>query len=94
MLCDAADMPALAGDVQRARDLIDRARALAAPPFRIGIVYGLLGELDEAFAWLEQGGWRFDDRVLVEFDPRYEAIRADPRWPAILEQLKEELNVE
>lgn len=73
---------------------LERALDLGRQGFRVGLVHGLLGDMDEAFRWLERGGWTLWDRAELEFDPVYDPIRDDPRWSPLLERIKEELDVE
>ncbi len=48
------------------------ARGLPPPAFFQAMMYGLLGDKDRAFAWLERG--------YAERSPAYSALNADPCW--------------
>lgn len=53
--------------------------------YEIAIIYGLIGEPDNAFRWLTQAerehavGFTF-----VRVDPRLEALRSDPRFSELV----------
>ena len=57
-------------------------------PYGIALVYAGMGNKDEAFRWLEKA---FDDRanwlVWLRFDPRWEALRADPRYAEMVHRM-------
>ncbi len=73
---------------------LERAVELDPVPWTVGMVRGLLGDMDEAFRWLERGGWTLWDRAQLQYDPVYAPIRQDPRWDPLLDRIKEELDVE
>jgi eukaryotic-like serine/threonine-protein kinase len=83
---------ALAGDAAKARVMLDELKSRSAhqyvPPFNIAVVHLALAEQDEAFAWLERAYEEHD--VLMSFlkiDPKWDSLRADPRFVAILERV-------
>ena len=43
---------ASAGNIAEPRQLLDEHLAADAPPYRIGLLYGTLGEMDSAFEWM------------------------------------------
>jgi len=57
-------------------------------PYGIALVYAGMGNKDEAFRWLEKA---FDDRanwlVWLRFDPRWEALHADPRYAEMVRRM-------
>jgi TolB-like protein/DNA-binding winged helix-turn-helix (wHTH) protein/Tfp pilus assembly protein PilF len=57
-------------------------------PYGVALVYAGMGNKDEAFRWLEKA---FDDRanwlVWLQFDPRWEALRADPRYAEMVHRM-------
>jgi TolB-like protein/Flp pilus assembly protein TadD len=63
------------------RELTEKAKQRYVSPYHMAVIYLGLGEKDEAFAWLENA---FQDRTLwlvfVKVDPRFDAIRSDPRF--------------
>jgi tetratricopeptide (TPR) repeat protein len=83
---------ALAGDAAKARSMLDELKSRSAhqyvPPFNIAVVHLALAEQDEAFAWLEKA---YEERdVLLSFlkvDPKWDSLRSDPRFVAILERV-------
>lgn len=94
VLCRAAAVLARAGDPAGARELLDRAAALDAPPFYLGLGHGLLGDKTRAFEELSEGGWKLPDRAIIEFDPLFGPVRDDPRWPGVIAQMKKDLDVD
>jgi len=85
---------AAAGKRDVAGAALERAVELDPTPWPVGMVHGLMGEMDEAYRWLERGGWTLWDRARLELDPLYDPVRQDPRWDPLLERIKEELDVE
>jgi Flp pilus assembly protein TadD len=88
----AAYMYALAGDERESRRLIaeltsDPERAPARPAEIAGVL-GVLGDTTEAFSWFERAVNSGDTTVgYVAIDPRYDALRADPRFERLLARL-------
>ncbi len=56
--------------------------------FQIAEVYAVRGDCDKAFEWLEHA---FDSRdtglTHSRVNPRFKALREDPRWPTFLEKI-------
>jgi tetratricopeptide (TPR) repeat protein len=79
------------GDARAILAEFDRLRASGAyaTSYGIALVHAGLGESDAAFAHLERA---FAERshwlVWLPFDPRFETLHADPRWPALLARLR------
>jgi TolB-like protein/predicted TPR repeat methyltransferase len=68
------------------KDLIGDAADRAA--FQIAEVYGVRGEADEAFEWLEQSRVIRDSGLASLLgDPAFRGLIADPRWILFLEKL-------
>jgi TolB-like protein/class 3 adenylate cyclase len=59
-----------------------------SPSFYIAIVYSQLGEIDNAFQWLEKS---YQDREVelhwLKVEPPFEPIRSDPRYQAMLDKV-------
>ena len=70
------------------RDLIESGRLRDLPPFHIAMAYAGLGEVDEAFRWLERG---FEQRGSfmdgVKVTPAFEPLHGDPRWARLLQRM-------
>jgi hypothetical protein len=53
-------------------------------PLSIAALHVLLGEKDEAFAWLDKS---IEDRspflIALNADPHWDAVRSDPRFAAV-----------
>jgi len=88
-----AHAKAVVGCRAQAQALIARARGLErtryVPPFHLALAHAGLEEFDEAFAALDQA-WFDRDPALATLDaePRFEPLRNDPRYRALLERLR------
>jgi TolB-like protein/DNA-binding winged helix-turn-helix (wHTH) protein/Flp pilus assembly protein TadD len=83
---------ALQGKKEQARKVLARLRALArtkyVAPINVAVLLIALGDNDEAFQWLEKAnqersGWL----IFLRVDPRFDAVRNDPRFKALLKQV-------
>ena len=87
---DLAFAYAAAGRRDEARRILARLKKLHeqgfVPSGSIAIVYGALGELDEAFAWLERAYEQRDPEITYIKVPnrRFEPLRHDPRFQDLL----------
>ena len=61
-----------------------RQQASERDPLALVFAHAAVGELDEAFEWLEKA-WAIRDQWLVflKVDPRFDPLRADPRFAAM-----------
>jgi TolB-like protein/DNA-binding SARP family transcriptional activator len=82
---------AVAGDTIAARRIL--ANLLAAPgpatePFGLALAYAGLGDIDEAFRWLERG---FDIRApfmhATRITPSFQLLHSDSRWQDVLRRM-------
>jgi len=69
--------------------LLDRWRAGTSGAFEVAVSYAGLGDLEQAFAWLDRA---VDDRSIMRpnvniMEPVFEDLRRDPRFAAISERL-------
>jgi serine/threonine-protein kinase len=83
---------AMAGEKGRARALRDELRgrpsADCIAPMAIALVSCGLGELEEAFRWIEQAVEVRDPHVIpIQSYPVLGPVRADPRYPSLLARL-------
>jgi TolB-like protein/predicted Zn-dependent protease len=83
---------AVSGDVEAARrvlaDLKNLPASTQACPARIGLIHGLLGDVDLAFEWLEQAiRYREPTILWMKNQPRMTCLRQDRRFPAVLKRL-------
>jgi TolB-like protein/Tfp pilus assembly protein PilF len=81
-----------AGDTQAARRALQELQQLPGSaercPARIGSVYAVLGESDQAFKWLDKAVQGHDPAILwIGTQPRLETLRPDPRFRALLAKL-------
>jgi tetratricopeptide (TPR) repeat protein len=91
-LAQLARTYALAGKRSQARVLLDEAKD--PPKHRYGSPYGIaaayagLGEIDQAFAWLQKA---YEERApamaWLQADPRLANLRSDPRFPELLRRV-------
>jgi DNA-binding SARP family transcriptional activator/TolB-like protein len=84
---------ARAGRRQQALDVLQRmtstTRRSRTDPIEIAKVYLNLGDRDRAVAWLRRAAReRFPTLVFVKTDPILDPLRADPRFQALLRELK------
>jgi len=83
---------AVAGRVGAAQETLAELRQLATRKFvtsyGVALIYAGLGEIDAAFTWLDRA---FTERsnwlVWLRLDPRWENLRADPRFPKLVRRL-------
>jgi TolB-like protein/Tfp pilus assembly protein PilF len=83
---------ALAGDKLKAQAVVNELRALSnehyVPPVNAALVLSALGETDKALASLEKGCAERDVRLtLLKVDPRWDSLRSNPRFIAILKRI-------
>jgi TolB-like protein/Tfp pilus assembly protein PilF len=78
----------MAGSDEEALSLLKNAEKQNWPPAEVGLVYGWLGDLDEAFAHMDRA---FEERPsglhYIAADPAADPLRSDPRWAEFLERL-------
>ena len=89
---EVASAYAGAGRIAEAQAILDRlfvrARSEEVPPELFSLVYTRLGQADEAFAYLERAVALKSRRILwLKVDPRWDPLRADPRFDALLGRL-------
>ena len=83
---------ARAGRRREALATLEDLRRLASPrepsPFLVALVYVGLEDMDRAFEWLEKAlearSWELP---LLKVDPIFDTLRADRRFPALLDRL-------
>ena len=67
--------------------LEETSRARYQPPYAMALIHAGLGEHDAAFAWLDRA---YDVRdvhvVYLPVDPKWDPLRGDPRFPALLKR--------
>jgi pentatricopeptide repeat protein len=88
-------LPALAhayargGQVEQALEILEELKNNPGGRYQsstmIARIYLGLGEIDQAFDWLQKGlGERSYWNIFLKVDPVYDAIRADPRFQNLL----------
>jgi TolB-like protein/DNA-binding winged helix-turn-helix (wHTH) protein/predicted negative regulator of RcsB-dependent stress response len=84
---------AAAGQRDEAIKILDETRGLTSERYDLGTyiasIYAALGNKEQAFAWLKRA---FDDRdngvVDLKVDPRFDALRSDPRFTDLLRRVR------
>jgi tetratricopeptide (TPR) repeat protein len=70
------------------RQLEMLARDRYVSPFEFASIYAALGELEVAFGWLRKAREeRVFELLAIRVDPRFDTLRADSRFDAIVEQM-------
>ena len=93
LMLDLGCAYAAAGNQEEARRILARLRNLhergLAPSGSIGILYGALGELDEAFTWLEKAYEERDPELTYLKVPgrRFEPLRRDARFKELVHRV-------
>ncbi len=80
------------GDKAKARAVLEELKTLSnqhyIPPYNIALVYHGLGQQSEALALLEKACEERDVRItLLKVDPRWDSLRSNPRFVAILKRI-------
>jgi serine/threonine protein kinase/tetratricopeptide (TPR) repeat protein len=83
---------ALSGKQSDARTVIDQLKQLSGHQYvaatNIALIYGGLGEKDQAFAWLEKG---YEERSFamswLNVEPRWDSLRSDPRFADLIRRM-------
>lgn len=70
------------------RDLEQLAKARYVSPFDIASIYFGLGQPDPGFQWLTKAGQdRAFELISIKVDPRFDLLRDDPRFNAVVRQV-------
>ena len=85
---------ARSGDKAAAIKVIDGLKQQGAQryvsPLQIAIAYGEVGDMDQAFAWMDKA---YDDHseflLLLNSAPGFDALRADPRFQKLVQRVAE-----
>ena len=83
---------ALSGNREKARQALADLRELSkrryVSPFETAVIYTGLGDKDRALEWLEKA---YEDRSFgltrLKVDPRFDPLRADPRFAGLLRRM-------
>jgi serine/threonine-protein kinase len=84
---------ARAGRMEEARDVLRQLHAMAEQRYvsstNFATLYAVLGDLDQAFAWLEKV---YEERrgflAYLKVDPRIDPLRQDPRFAALVTRMR------
>ena len=61
---------------------------MTAAAYQIAMIYTYLEDHDRAFTWLERSyGERETSMVVLNVDPRMEALRSDPRFHDLVQRI-------
>lgn len=83
---------AISGKTNEAQTILDKlaveAQRSYVSPFDIALVYTGLGEIDQAFKWLEKA---YDDRmgwlIWLNVEPKWDSIRSDGRFTDLIKRI-------
>jgi tetratricopeptide (TPR) repeat protein len=80
------------GERDEARKILAKLESLhekgRAPSGSVGILYGALGESDEAFAWLQKAYEEHDPELTyITVGRRFEPLRHDPRFQQLIQRI-------
>jgi hypothetical protein len=83
---------AFSGRLEQALQSLNTLKELSATCYvqsnLIALVFTALGQMDEAFRWLERAyEERDEDLCLLKIDPRFDSLREDPRFHSLLERV-------
>ena len=84
---------AVAGKGDEARKVLDKLKVRLergdhVPSLTMAIIYTGLGDKDQAFEWLEKARKnRSEDLIFLKVDPKFDTLRADPRFSALLAKM-------
>jgi tetratricopeptide (TPR) repeat protein len=83
---------ALAGKREEAEnglaDLLELSHKRFVSDASIALIYIALGDKDQGFAWLEKADKARDALLArLKVDPRFDAVRSDPRFAVLVERL-------
>jgi len=86
---------AAAGRRAEAQKILEQLRERAArayvSPYFVAAVYAGLGESDRAFEWLEKSyADRHPGMILLKSDPRFDALRRDPRLSGLIRRIEQQ----
>ena len=93
LLLDLGFAYAKAGQQEKARTILTKLRKLhdqrVVPSVSIAILYGALGDLNEAFAWLEKAYQERDPQLTYLKVPgrRFDPLRHDPRFQQLVHRI-------
>jgi TolB-like protein/DNA-binding winged helix-turn-helix (wHTH) protein/Flp pilus assembly protein TadD len=92
LMLDLGFAYAIAGDRREALRMLAKLRSLhergLVPSGSIAILYGALGELNEAFAWLEKAYKERDPQLTyLKAGRRFEPLRHDPRFQELVHRV-------
>jgi hypothetical protein len=66
----------------------ERAKNEPVSSRNFAIAYALLGDKDQAFAWLAKGIDEQDPfSIWLKIEPQYDSLRSDPRYTSLLQRL-------
>lgn len=79
------------GRTEEAREVLNTLEAVARerymPPYARALVYGGLGQQDQALDWLDRARDAHDVHlVLLPVDPKWDAFRSDDRFLALIKR--------
>jgi len=79
---------AVAGRKAEAHALLEELKARLGSEFEIALIHIGLGDIDQAFEWLEKAYNKRDQYLLyLRVDPNMDTLRSDPRFANLLRRV-------
>ncbi len=77
------------GEARKILDnLLKRAKDAYVPPIFLADLHFALGEKDQGFQWLDKGYEERDSTLPeIKVEPRFDCVRSDPRFAALLKKM-------
>jgi len=93
ILAELGSIYALSGKRDEAKKVLDELHELSKQryisPNLIALIYGGLGQKDQAFEWLEKAFSERDSQLgYLKVEPQFDSLRSDPRFKALLKKMK------
>ena len=69
-------------------ELLNLSKGRFVPPYHIALIYGGLGERDEALSWLERGFEQRDPKMtFLKVDSKLNSLRGEPRFIELIKRM-------
>ncbi|PYS67520.1 MAG: hypothetical protein DMF73_19160 [Acidobacteria bacterium] len=80
---------AAAGQRDQALEVLAQLKTISKAPLGVAMVYAGLEDKNQTFTWLQKAfDQREADLALVQVDPIFDSLRADPRYLDLLRRMK------
>ena len=80
---------AAAGERDEALEVVAHLKMISKAPLGMAMIYAGLEDKDQAFTWLQKAvKQREADLALIQVEPMFDSLRADPRYDDLLQRMK------